>query len=329
MYTLAVVGERSVFVRFSEPVSITPADFSYSDGANPILYVVPADPTGGYADGVFLSLTSPLTEAAVLLPQNITLAASAAADRQGLAAPGTVHCVSDLLLGVVQPVWAAAQSGTSARSFNGSETLDCRDITVQAQDLSAIAPNIYFDSNVSQASGGLWLPAAIPGLAGANAGAQGPQAAFDVQGNLYSYLLAEANLERGRLDLVLEVGGRYCLRVLNPKDPRSLAMWSVKLQDTQPQRGGVTIKDNVLRPALGGKTTVEYSLDRRGSVTILVSDMRGDIVAVLVRTVQDAGPHAVSWDGRNRAGRIVAPGLYYIKIVGPDINEVRKVLVGK
>jgi flagellar hook assembly protein FlgD len=85
----------------------------------------------------------------------------------------------------------------------------------------------------------------------------------------------------------------------------------------------------VLRTGLGGRTTVEYELDRRGSVTILVSDMRGDIVAVLVREVQDAGRHAASWDGRNRAGRIVAPGLYYVKIVAPGINEVRKVLVGK
>jgi hypothetical protein len=338
MYTLAVVGERSVFVRFSEPVNhsgapLGPADFSYSDAANPILYVVAADPIGGYADGVFLSLTNPLTDAAVLAPQNLTLAASTATDRKGLSVPGTVHCVSDLLLGAVQPVWAAAaQGGATARSFNGSETLDHQDLTVQALTLypTVPAPSIYFDSNVAQKSNGLWLPVAIPGLvATANTGAQGPQAAFDVQGNLYSYLLTESNLQRGSLDLVLEVGGRYCLRVLNPKDPRSLAMWSLKVQDSQPQRGSVTILDNVLRPARGGKTTLVYSLDRRGSVTILVSDMRGDIVAVLVRTVQDAGQHAASWDGRNRAGRIVAPGLYYVKIVGPGINEVRKVLVGK
>jgi flagellar hook assembly protein FlgD len=106
-------------------------------------------------------------------------------------------------------------------------------------------------------------------------------------------------------------------------------MWTLNVQDQQSQRGEVTILDNVLRPGLGGKTTVAYSLARRGSVTILVSDMRGDIVAVLVRAVQDAGQHAASWDGRNRAGRIVAPGLYYVKVVGPGINEIRKVLVGK
>jgi hypothetical protein len=338
MYTLAVVGEKTVFVRFSEPVSrsgspLTPADFSYSDLANPILYVVPADPLGGYADGVFLSLTNPLTDGDVLAPQTITLTASAATDRQGLSVPVTVHPVSDLLLGAVQPVWAAAtqaaQVGATARSFNGSETLDHTDITVQAMILypTVPAPTMYFDSNVIQKTNGLWLPVAIPGLAAANPVA--PKPADIVQSNLYSYLLAESSLERGSLELMFEVGGLYCLRVLNTKDPRSLAMWSLKVQDSRPQRGGVTILDNVLRPGQGGKTTVVYSLDRRGSVTILVSDMRGDIVAILVRSVQDAGQHSASWDGRNRAGRIVAPGLYYVKIVGPGINEVRKVLVGK
>jgi flagellar hook assembly protein FlgD len=106
-------------------------------------------------------------------------------------------------------------------------------------------------------------------------------------------------------------------------------MWSLKLQDRQAQRGAVTIMDNVLRTGQGGRTTVEYTLDRRGSLTILVSDMAGNIVAVLARSVQNAGTYAVSWDGRNRAGRFVAPGLYYVKIVGPGINEVRKVLVGR
>jgi len=125
------------------------------------------------------------------------------------------------------------------------------------------------------------------------------------------------------------VGGLYSLRVLNPKDPRSLAMWSLNVQDQQSQRGEVTILNNVLRPGLGGTTTLVYTLARRGSVTILVSDMGGSIVAVLVRAVQDPGQHSASWDGRNRAGRIVAPGLYYVKVVGPGINEVRKVLVGR
>jgi hypothetical protein len=308
----------------------TPGDFGYSNPANPILYAVPADQSGGYAEGVFLSLTDPLT-ADDVLAHTVSLPAATATDHAALAAPAAVHPVSDLLLGAVEPIWATtASGGLTVRSFGGSGTLDYQDLTIQALNTAGAPLTVYYDSNVTDKTNGLWLPAAIPGLvANANGGAQGPQAAYDVQGSLYSYLLPQTSLERGTLELVFEAGGRYCLRVLNPKDPRTLAMWSLNVQELQRQRRGVTILNNVLRTGQGGRTTVVYTLERRGSVTILVSDLQGDIVAVLVRSVQNAGEHAASWDGRNRAGRFVAPGLYFVKIVGPGINEVRKVLVGK
>jgi hypothetical protein len=335
MYTLAVVGEKTVYVRFSEPVNrsgspLTPGDFGYSNPANPILYAVPVDQSGGYADGVFLSLTNPLT-AAEVLAHTISLPAATATDQASLAAPSTVHSVSDLLLGAVEPIWATTASGAlTVRSFNGSGTLDYQDLNIQALNTAGAPLTLYYDSNVTDKTNGVWLPVPIPGLvASANGTAQGPQAAYDVQGSLYSYSLLQPSLERGSLELVFEACGRYCLRVLNPKDPRTLAMWSLNVQERQRQRGAVTILDNVLRTGQGGITTVVYTLDRRGSVTILVSDLQGDIVAFLVRSVQNAGEHAASWDGRNRAGRFVAPGLYFVKIIGPGINEVRKVLVGK
>jgi hypothetical protein len=37
----------------------------------------------------------------------------------------------------------------------------------------------------------------------------------------------------------------------------------------------------------------------------------------------------VSWDGRNRAGQAVSRGVYFIRIVAPGIDEIRKVLVAK
>jgi len=52
-------------------------------------------------------------------------------------------------------------------------------------------------------------------------------------------------------------------------------------------------------------------------------------VDVLHRGQQATGTHTVSWDGKNRGGRIVARGMYFIRIVGPGVNEHRKVLVVK
>jgi hypothetical protein len=35
------------------------------------------------------------------------------------------------------------------------------------------------------------------------------------------------------------------------------------------------------------------------------------------------------WDGRNRGGRDVARGIYFIKVVAPGVEETRKVLIVK
>jgi hypothetical protein len=262
----------------------------------------------------------------------VTPVAGAVLDRNSLPVANVAHRVSDLLLGTAEPVWAT-NGGTvrTVKKFNGSENLEYRDITLQAYDTSGGPLQIFFDSNVSAANktNGLWLPQAVPGLvAVANSGAT-LLPPFATPLPLNDFLLSQASLSQGNLEFGFEVSGLYCLRVINPKDPRTVAMWSLSVRDVNVQRGRTTILNNVLRPHLGGETTLVYSLAESGTVTILVSDLKGDIVAVLARDYQSAGEHSVTWDGRNRGMRIVAPGLYYIKIVGPGINEVRKVLVAR
>jgi flagellar hook assembly protein FlgD len=104
-------------------------------------------------------------------------------------------------------------------------------------------------------------------------------------------------------------------------------MWSFEVGESSGQTGGVGIVSNVIDPRRGETTRVTYRLDSRGSVTVMVSDLKGDLVDVLFRGTQGVGEHSLSWDGRNRGGRIVAPGLYYIKVLAPGISEIRKVLV--
>jgi flagellar hook assembly protein FlgD len=85
--------------------------------------------------------------------------------------------------------------------------------------------------------------------------------------------------------------------------------------------------NNIIDPRRGESTRLAYTLEKSGRVTILVADQDGDIISVLQRGTQPAGDHAVSWDGLNLGGQPVAPGLYHIKIVAPEINEVRKILL--
>jgi hypothetical protein len=118
-------------------------------------------------------------------------------------------------------------------------------------------------------------------------------------------------------------------RIDDPLDPRTARPWSWKVRDLRAQRGEVTILNNVINPLRGEKAGLHYVVSDAGSVTITVFDLKGDIVNQLYRGQRSAGEYSTTWDGRNRGGRIVARGLYFIKVVGPDVNEIRKVLVVK
>lgn len=74
---------------------------------------------------------------------------------------------------------------------------------------------------------------------------------------------------------------------------------------------------------------IHYTLPRAGRVTVQVFSLAGDLIDVLFSGQLTAGEHSTAWDGRNAGGRVVARGLYFIKVVGPNIFEMRKVLVVK
>jgi hypothetical protein len=95
------------------------------------------------------------------------------------------------------------------------------------------------------------------------------------------------------------------------------------------QRNTATILNNVINPTTGERVYLDYDLKKSGRVTIQVFTLDGNLVTILERRSQQVGKHRVSWDGRNAGGRIVARGMYFIRIVAPDIDEIRKVMVVK
>jgi flagellar hook assembly protein FlgD len=77
----------------------------------------------------------------------------------------------------------------------------------------------------------------------------------------------------------------------------------------------------------GGVSTVEYRLQERRHVTLAVFDARGRRVATLVDGEQDAGFHAVSWDGRFPDGRAAATGVYFCRLISGTAVETRKMIL--
>jgi len=71
-------------------------------------------------------------------------------------------------------------------------------------------------------------------------------------------------------------------------------------------------------------TTVKYSLENNGPVSIQVYDLMGRRIETLVNTVQNAGQHSVNWKADNYSS-----GTYFYSIKAGEQSEARKMTLVK
>jgi hypothetical protein len=226
-------------------------------------------------------------------------------------------------------------------------------VNITEPSIETNSATLYFDVNTSDPIllHDLWIPPAdtlyvppgppYPGIPDSDTfhnenSAARSVAPMLVSGGLRDFIIpsSDSEIEDGadvELMFVIDVGGVLFpfARIPNPEDPRTARPWVFKIRDLRVQRGGFSVTNNVINPLRGETAKVTYSIPQTGMVTINVFDLKGDIVDVLYRGQRSAGEYATRWDGRNRGNRVVARGVYFIKIVGPGINEIRKVLVVK
>ena len=119
----------------------------------------------------------------------------------------------------------------------------------------------------------------------------------------------------------------YAVRLKDESDLSSIDLWSLNIQDIVQQKGGVTILNNVIDSSNDEKTVVEVEVATAGNLTVQVLTLDGNVVKVLQRGRVDSGKYYYHWDGKNIAGDSVARGMYFIRVVGPNLDETRKVMV--
>ncbi|MBN1412502.1 MAG: T9SS type A sorting domain-containing protein, partial [Spirochaetales bacterium] len=342
--TLAASGGTRFYVEFTEYVytdashnQIVAGDFTYPiSGISPVVW------SGNGIRSAFFTVGAALT-AQDIVTGTIAANLNAVYDAADLPMATTVHPVSALYLNVILPVWATdgihtgvgpLYTGAMTR-FDGTDKLMDYDIDLEVRiDTAGPWPNpltIHYDANVPSLykPNGYWLPVTIPGLLNQAYTLATPQT-DGATTQLRNFTLSETEYVTGDVvEFIFEYTGAYCLRAPDPNDPRVVMPYSFNIADITPQFAGVTIINNVINPNASEVTTLMYETGSSGRVTIQVFSLNGDIVDVLYSGVQAAGRYQVDWDGRNRGGRVVARGIYFIKIVAPGIEEVRKVLVVK
>jgi C1A family cysteine protease len=78
-------------------------------------------------------------------------------------------------------------------------------------------------------------------------------------------------------------------------------------------------------------TTIVYSIEERGRVTLQIFDVAGRLVKTLVDEVQEprSTGYAVQWHGRNNAGREVSSGVYLCHLAAAGFSDTRKIVLLK
>ena len=74
-------------------------------------------------------------------------------------------------------------------------------------------------------------------------------------------------------------------------------------------------------------TTIEYTLQSSGEVTLAVYNLRGEMVKTLVSGVQNAGDYAVQWDGFDSHGAAAPSGVYFYRLTGNNQEMTRRMLL--
>jgi hypothetical protein len=78
-------------------------------------------------------------------------------------------------------------------------------------------------------------------------------------------------------------------------------------------------------PFLEG-TRIAFNLPGAGRSTVRVYDVAGRLVRNVDDSVREAGSQEVTWDGRNESGRLVASGVYFVRLSHGDDSRTRKVV---
>jgi hypothetical protein len=150
-----------------------------------------------------------------------------------------------------------------------------------------------------------------------------------VFGNIPGYQFWDGNLDEIRISSIARSADWIKASYTIQNNPQNYLDFQAEETEEEEEDSVVAIRSNILRPAQGESTVISFRLDNATKVTVTVYDLAGDVVGVIFDQTGSVGLNEVSWDGKNRRGKNVVPGVYFITVVIDKKRHVLKALVVK
>jgi hypothetical protein len=75
------------------------------------------------------------------------------------------------------------------------------------------------------------------------------------------------------------------------------------------------------------ETTINYQVNLAGNTSLKVFDLTGRTVRTLTNTSQKPGRYSINWNRKDDRGRVLAQGIYFVRLQSPNFEKTRKVIV--
>ena len=108
--------------------------------------------------------------------------------------------------------------------------------------------------------------------------------------------------------------------------PKRIGTVAVEDSPEDPAFGFTADMPNPVRP---GATSLRFSLERSGAVSLSVYDPAGRLLRRLLDAPLSPGTHAIAWDGCDREGHLLPAGVYFCRLEQGPRAQVRKLVVVK
>jgi len=73
-------------------------------------------------------------------------------------------------------------------------------------------------------------------------------------------------------------------------------------------------------------TTIKYGLPEDSNVSLIIYDLRGNVVQTLESGTKSAGWYELVWNGETADGKTISTGIYFARLVASDYSQVIKML---